>query len=144
MVGAPPDRFVDLGVPVHGDLILDIGAVGGLYTALQVAQAARVIVVACDMPFLDAGLLRRLAALASDGDGAWVRTARGVEPLLACYRRTAREVIRTEIVRKRLKAADLGSVLHMIEVGPADVARFGPVDRLLANVNSPADYARVQ
>jgi molybdopterin-guanine dinucleotide biosynthesis protein A len=144
VVGAPADRFADLGVPVHGDLIPDIGAIGGLYTAVAVASAPLVIVVACDMPFLDGGVLRRLAELADRGDGAWVRTARGVEPLLGCYRRTARDGIRAAIAEGRLKAADLGAVLRMAELDARELERFGSTDRLLSNVNTPEDYARIQ
>jgi molybdopterin-guanine dinucleotide biosynthesis protein A len=143
-VVGPADRFADLGVPVHHDVIPDIGALGGLYTALAVAEAPLVLVVACDMPFLDAGLLRRLAELAAAADGAWVRGARGVEPLLACYRRTARDVVRTAIADGRLKAADLGAVLRMVEMDAREVERYGSAERLLANVNTPADYARIQ
>jgi molybdopterin-guanine dinucleotide biosynthesis protein A len=137
-------RFADLHVPVHPDRIPGLGAIGGLFTALEVAQSDRVLVVACDLPFLDAGLLRRLVDLSSDGDGAWVRSARGVEPLLACYRREARATIGAEIAGGRLKAGDLGSVLRMVELSGEELDRFGAVDRLLANLNTPDDLARLR
>jgi hypothetical protein len=38
----------------------------------------------------------------------------------------------------------LGSTLDMAILGEADLASHGSIDRLLANVNSPEDYARVQ
>jgi molybdopterin-guanine dinucleotide biosynthesis protein A len=137
-------RFADLGWRVHPDRIPGAGALGGIYTALEAAAGDPVITVACDLPFLDAGLLARLVELSAGGDGAWVRSPRGVEPLIACYRRSARTAMRAEIEAGRLKAADLGSILRIIEMPIADVARFGPPERLLANVNTPDDYARVQ
>jgi molybdenum cofactor guanylyltransferase len=138
------DRFADLGLPVHADLIPGAAAIGGVYTALETANADRVIVVACDLPFLDEGMLRRLVELAPAGDGAWVRTARGVEPLLACYRREARLTIRARIDEGRLKLADLEEALEMGELGAEELAQFGPAARLLANINTPDDYARIQ
>jgi molybdopterin-guanine dinucleotide biosynthesis protein A len=144
IVGGPPERFADLGVPVHADLVAGTGALGGVHTALEAARAEHVIVVACDIPFLSAELLAELVRRSRDADGAWIRTAHGVEPLLACYRRSARHVVEREVQAGRLKAADLGTALHIIELGTADVERFGPIERLLANINTPDDYARIQ
>jgi molybdopterin-guanine dinucleotide biosynthesis protein A len=131
-------------LPVFPDRLPGNGALGGIYTAVASAQAPRVIVVACDLPFLDAGLLRRLVEVSHGHDGAWVVTSRGIEPLLACYARDTADRIRTMIETGQLKAAELGRTLDMAILGPEEVARFGPVDRLLANVNTPDDYARVQ
>jgi molybdopterin-guanine dinucleotide biosynthesis protein A len=137
-------RFADLGLPVYADRVPGAGAIGGIDAALHATAADRVIVVACDLPFLHAGVLARLVERAGQGDGAWVRTPRGVEPLLACYRQRARARVRAEIEAGRLKAGALGSVLSMAELGLDELAEFGAPERLLANINTPGDYARVQ
>jgi molybdopterin-guanine dinucleotide biosynthesis protein A len=144
IVSPDVERFADLGIPVYPDLISQAGAMGGLYTALVNSSAEHVVAVACDLPFLHAGLLRRLVALCDDHDAAWVRTSRGPEPLLACYRPSAREPIRREIEAGRLKASDLGSVLNIAEMDQADVERFGPADRLLANLNTEEEWNRIK
>jgi molybdopterin-guanine dinucleotide biosynthesis protein A len=144
LVGSDVERFADLGLPVLSDRLPDKGALGGIYTAVAAAQAPRVIVVACDLPFLDAGLLRRLVEVSEGHDGAWIVTPRGVEPLLACYARDSAPRILTLIEAGQLKVAELGRTLDMAVLGPEDVARFGPAERLLTNVNTPDDYARVQ
>lgn len=144
VVANDASRFLDLGVPVHADVLPGTGTLGGLYTALVNSPADRVIVVACDMPFLDAAVLTRLAGLAAEADGAWVRTARGVEPLLACYRQQAGAAIRRELDAGRLRAADLDQVLNLAVLEERELAQFGPVDRLLLNVNSPEEYDRAR
>ena len=144
LVGHDPVRFADIGLPVFPDRISGAGAIGGILTALESTKADRVVVIACDMPFLVAGLLRALLALAESGDGAWVRTARGPEPLVACYRQQSRKQIREAIESGHLKAAELSDRLTMRELSEEDVEVFGPVERLLANLNTPEDYARVQ
>jgi molybdopterin-guanine dinucleotide biosynthesis protein A len=144
VVANDASRFSDLGVPVHADALPGTGALGGLYTALVASPADRVIVVGCDMPFLDEAVLARLADLAADADGAWVRTARGVEPLLACYRKQAAVAIRREIDAGRLRAGDVARVLSMTVLEGTELAQLGPVDRLLLNVNSPEEYERVR
>jgi molybdopterin-guanine dinucleotide biosynthesis protein A len=144
VAGGDPARFTDLGLPVYPDVVRGAGAIGGILTALAHAPADRVIVVACDLPFLSGPLLRRLAELAGEGDGAWVRGVRGVEPLVAVYRRTATDRVRAAIERGQLKAGDLGLVLRMVEMPLDVVAGFGAPERLLANVNTPGEYAQVQ
>ena len=137
-------RFTDLGLPVYADRVPGAGAIGGIDAALHATTADRIIVVACDLPFLHAGVLGRLIDLAGRGDGAWVRTPRGIEPLLACYRPSARVHVRAAIEAGHLKASALGTVLSMAELGLEELAAFGSPDRLLANINTPGDYARVQ
>ena len=144
LVGHDPVRFADIGLPVFPDRVSGAGAIGGILTALESTTSDRVLVIACDMPFLDGGLLRALLALAESGDGAWVRTSRGPEPLVACYRQQAHKQIREAIESGHLKAAELGARLTMRELTEQDIAAFGPVERLLANLNTPEDYARVQ
>jgi molybdopterin-guanine dinucleotide biosynthesis protein A len=144
VVGPDPARYADLGLTVHPDAVPDAGALGGIYTALLRATIDRVLVVACDLPFLHAGLLAQLIARSDGHDGAWARAAGHAQPLLACYRRDAHPRIRAQIDAGRLRATDLAQALDIVEIGPGEIAAFGPPDRLLANVNTPADYARVQ
>lgn len=139
IVANDAERFADLGLDVHPDIVPGAGAIAGLHTALEVSPADRVVVVACDMPFLDAAVLNRLVDLAADADAAWVRSADGPEPLLACYRRQARLAVRQAIDGGRLKLAELGSLLNVRELDAAELTAFGRVDELLANLNSPAD-----
>jgi len=144
VVGHASTSFTALGLAVYPDRIPGAGALGGIYTALSVEGPDAVLVVACDMPFLDAAMLARLVSMSEGHDGAWVRTARGVEPLLACYRRRAASSLRAEIDAGRMKAGAIDRALDMAEMTEDIVAAFGPPERLLTNLNSPADYARVQ
>lgn len=136
IVAPDAGRYGDLGLPVYPDVIPASGPLGGLATALERARAPRVLVVACDLPFLDDTLLTSLADAAREGDGAWARSARGVEPLVACYRRSARGAVRGAILAGRLALVDLGAVLRMRTIDVAAAA--------IENVNTPADYDRLQ
>jgi molybdopterin-guanine dinucleotide biosynthesis protein A len=144
IVANDADRFSDLGVDVHPDIVPGAGAMGGVYTALVLSPAERVVVVACDMPFLDAAVLARLADLADGADAAWVRSAAGPEPLLACYQRSARFAMRSAMDAGQLKLADLGDALNVRELAADELEAFGRVDELLANLNSPADFSKVE
>lgn len=144
VVANDPRPFSNLGVRVVADRVRGAGALGGLYTALDAASTPLVLVVACDLPFLEPAVLRRLLELASEHDGARITTPRGAEPLLACYRREAAPRVRAQIQSGCLQVSALDRVLNLAALDTADLARFGPVDRLLTNVNTPDDYARIQ
>lgn len=148
IVATGAERFADLAVPVVADALPDAGALGGLYTALISARAGWIVVIACDMPFVTAGALDALVAEAvaagADGaDGAWARSARGVEPLFACYRTSAATRLRELIERGERRLTAAGTVLTMREVDVSQLDTHGS-DRLLTNLNTPEDYARVQ
>ena len=137
-------RFADLPVSVVSDRQPGLGAIGGIDAALHATPLAQVIVIACDLPFLTSDLLAHLVALSVGRDGAWIRTNRGVEPLVACYHTAARTRVTAYIEGGGRKASDLGGVLDMAELTSPDLDRFGAPSRLLANINTPDDYARVQ
>jgi molybdopterin-guanine dinucleotide biosynthesis protein A len=144
VVSSQAERISTAGVPVHPDVVTGAGAIGGLLTALEVATTDLVLVVACDLPFLNERLLQRLVGLARTADASWVETSHGAEPLLACYRRTARTAVRAAIDAGHLRLGDLDRVLRVARLGEAELASFGPPDELLANVNTPEDLGRVQ
>jgi len=138
------ERFVDLGVPVHADVRPGLGPIGGLLTALRCAAADLVLVVACDLPFLHLPLLIALADRAQAADGAWIRTSRGVDPLLACYRSRLAPVLEAHIDDGGRSLYGLASMLRMHEIDELELARLGAPARVLANINTPEDYARIQ
>jgi molybdopterin-guanine dinucleotide biosynthesis protein A len=120
------------------------GAMGGLYTALVSAPGDLVIAVAADLPFLDAGVLARLCEMAAGAEAAWVRTDAGPEPLIGCYRRSVAGRLRTTIEEGHLKLADLATMLAVVELSGAELARYGDPARLVTNINTAADYEQIQ
>lgn len=143
LVASQRERFADLPWRVYPDLMPGTGVMGAILTALEATDADRVLTVACDLPFLDAGLLRRLLALAAEADGAWVRTPAGAEPLLACYRRHAAPHLRGAIAAGRLRVTDLDHALTIRTVDLDELRTFGDPARLLANLNSPEDLSTI-
>jgi molybdopterin-guanine dinucleotide biosynthesis protein A len=144
-----PDRFSDLDAAVAVDQITGAGALGGIHAALAHAATAlpavtRVIVLACDLPFITESLLTDLAARAEQSDGAWVCGARGPEPLIACYRIDTLDRMTRAIEAGERRATALGTLLTLSEVHGEALAAHGDPDRLTANVNTPEEWRRVQ
>lgn len=69
------DAYKQFGVQVIGDVYPGKGSLSGIYSGLQAAQEASALAVACDMPFLNEGLLRYLISLSSQYDVVIPRAA---------------------------------------------------------------------
>jgi len=144
IVAGDASRYAGLAVRVIPDAVADAGPLGGLYTALLDAAEDRVIVLACDLPFVTAALLERLAAEIRTGepvDAIVPRSARGLEPLCAIYRKGCASVVRTRIDRGDLQIVGLFGELRIRELGPDMLAPYDD-GSLFENVNTPHDYAR--
>jgi molybdopterin-guanine dinucleotide biosynthesis protein A len=131
-------------VPVVADRLPGAGSLGGLYTALMEASTEQVLVIACDMPFLTAPFLMRLAARGVDVDVALPRSAAGRHPLCASYARRVAGHLKTRIDRGDLRVREALDGLDVRELGPDELAAFDPDGLLLLNVNTPDDYAKAR
>lgn len=135
------------------DRVPDSGPLGGLDAALSACRSETLIVVACDMPFISAAFLRHLAALAADRPEVQAvvpSTKRGYHPLCAVYTRACAPIVAGHLAGRRLKLVELLDVLNqsgrgrLLLVTEADLGVFGDPDRLLANVNTPAEYEELE
>lgn len=128
------------GVPIHTDSRPERGSLIGLYSGVSRAGEAA-LVVAWDMPFVTAGLLRELRRVGEAGDVAVVPEGpRGPEPLCAYYPRSCAETMHHRIASGALRLSALVDALPTrVRLPLADVARFGDPERLFANINSPLD-----
>ena len=136
----PPRLPAD--VTMVPDRIVGAGSLGGLYTALLEAPTEHVLVIACDMPFLTAPFLARLAACGADVDVAVPRDAHGRHPLCACYARRVAGHLKARIETGDLQVSEALRDLRVRELGPDELAPFDRDGLLLLNVNTPDDYAK--
>jgi len=126
------------------DIVPGCGPLGGLHTALREARGDRVFVAACDMPFLDAAFVEHLLDLAGEADVVVPRTERGYHPLCAVYTRACLPIVDRRLADRQLKMTDLFADVRTRVVTSEEIDRFGDRNRLLANVNTQAEYAGIQ
>ena len=124
------------------DVFPDCGSLGGIYTGLDAARTEWALVVACDMPFLSAPLLERMAGL-RDGVDAVVPVVGGFpEPTHALYSRRCRPAIEQRLRAGELKISGFFEDV-CVRYLPEDEARqFDPELLSFFNINRPEDLAR--
>jgi len=141
-----PDRYAALGVRIIADRIADAGPLGGLHAALVDAGQDRVVVLACDLPFVTPALLQTLLAAFETGgevDAVVPRSARGVEPLCAVYAARCAAVAERRIRAGNLSMRGLLKDVRVREVGPDVLAAFDE-ETMFLNINTPHDYERAR
>jgi molybdopterin-guanine dinucleotide biosynthesis protein A len=144
IVGDRPERFADLGVRVVPDDEPGLGVVGGIATGLRAAGEGIVVCVACDMPFVDAELMRYLVDSVGSADGAIARTQHGVEPLCAAYRVEILPALNQMISEGELAAQAIARRVDLTPVDDADLETAGLDARRLFNMNTPDDLAEAR
>lgn len=144
IVGADTAPSPGKNVRFVPDLVPGCGPLGGLHTALTEARGDATIVLACDMPYVSGPFLAYLAGLTRDADAVVPRTEHGYHPLCAAYTRACLEPIARRLTDGRLKMTDLFGDVRLRVVTAEEIDRFGNRPRLLANVNTPAEYRSIE
>ncbi len=132
----PRHRYGHLPWPVEEDRTAGLGPLSGLETALAVTAADFNLVVACDMPAIEAAFLGLLLdeAQRTNADCLAPEGPRGPEPLCAVYHRRCLEALRRSIENGQLKLLDAIAGLRPVWFPVARAAWF-------ENVNTPADWS---
>ena len=126
------------------DLVPGCGPLGGLHAALATARHDALFVVACDMPYIAAPFVAYLLSLAGTADIVVPRTERGYHPLCAVYTTACLATVAAHLAERRLKMVELIEEMRTREVSADEIDRFGDHNRLLANVNTPADFTGLE
>ena len=136
-------RYADRGVPVDVDGVRDGGPLAGVGAGLERARGRLALFLAVDLPFVPAGLLRRLAELLPGFDAVVPVTADGAHPLCAAYGPACLAPIRRRLAAGERKMTCFWPDVRVREVGPGELAALGDPDTMLRNVNTPEDYERL-
>ncbi|HEX7621887.1 MAG TPA: molybdenum cofactor guanylyltransferase [Anaerolineales bacterium] len=138
---------LSIGIRIASDLVPGRGPLGGLYTALSAASYQAVAVVACDMPFVNAGLLaHQLDVLLSDNlDVVVPSSEKGLEPLHALYRRdTCLPAVREAINAGEQRLISWFPRVKVRILTQKEIKPFDPHGLIFLNVNTPDELANAE
>lgn len=135
------------GCPIVTDIYPGCGPIGGIHAGLKACVCDRMLVAACDMPFLKAGLFRYLEerlrereSAYTSFDGAVPVTGGRVHPLAAIYRRKVYTMLEEQIERQNYRIRDALKYLRILYI---DVTGKRAFERMLQNINTPEEYERM-
>ena len=141
MVTNSPDLYADLGIRMVPDLVTGKGALGGIHSAVHHAAAPHCLVVACDMPFLNAGVLRYLADQRSEYDVVVPNVSGRPQPLHAVYGKACLQPIARRLESDSLHVVGFFPDVRVREVTADELAAFDPEGLSFRNLNTPEEFA---
>lgn len=139
-----PADYAYLNLPIFSDVYPDHGSLGGIYTAVHAAAHPHILVVACDMPWLNRPLLEYMAGLRRQADVIVPRWDKYPEPLHAIYSKACLAPIETRLQAKELKITRFFADVSVHFVDRDIISRFDPNGRSFANINTPQDLQDAQ
>jgi len=133
---APGCRVADIAGPAC--------ALRGVVGALAAARSERVLVLATDLPLVSDALLLALVAL-PEAEACVPRSGEGRHALCALFaRERALAVARERLAAGQLSLHGMLAALDTRWLEGPDLARLDPQGLALANLNTPADLARIE
>jgi molybdopterin-guanine dinucleotide biosynthesis protein A len=135
-----PASYVSYGAVVVTDAVDKQGPLTGIYSGLLHSQDDYNFIVACDMPFLNPGLIAYMAGLTPGHDIVAPMVAGYLEPLHAFYHRRLLPVIEERLSRDTRKIQSIYGDARVRYVSEPEIARFDPQQRSFKNLNTPEEY----
>jgi molybdopterin-guanine dinucleotide biosynthesis protein A/isopentenyldiphosphate isomerase len=138
-----PEPYRELGVDTVSDRFPGCGPLAGIHTALLASRYPHAFVAACDMPGLDAGVIRFLAARIGDADAIVPRWEGDVEPLHAVYAARCVPAIEAHLASGRHALREFLGSVRVDYVSEAELRALPGAAASLTNVNTPEELAAV-
>ncbi len=127
-------------LPIIPDRWPGSGPLGGIATAFQALSGDVMLIVGCDMPFLQPALLRYLVSLIPGYDAVVVRLDGQVHPLHAVYQRCCLPILEEQLAAGDLRVHRFLSRLHVRYVEGDEFDPFDPQHLSLFNANTPEEW----
>jgi|SRR5579871_912085 len=142
VVAQEPEPYLLPDVEGVADLYPGQGPVGGILTGLTALGVGAHLVVACDMPALQPGILRLLRDSATPEWDAVVPERDGrPEPLCAVYRDTAAPALQSFLATGRRAAFEALKMLRVYYLHEETLRGVDPDLLTFTNLNTPHDLA---
>lgn len=134
-----------LGLPLVADEDPGAGALPGLLTALRAARGDRVLIVACDMPFVNRLLLEHLVALSAHADVVVPRWNDRYQTMQSVYaRKKCLAAVEEALAQGERRMISFYPQVKVRIVSREEVAEYDPSGRSFYNVNTPEDLEEAE
>lgn len=134
------DVELNLDVEVVADIYPDLGPLAGIYTGLTASISDINIVAACDMPFLNTGLLEYMTEILADYDAVVPRLSNEmIEPLHAVYAKSCLPRIDERLAEKKLSIHTFLDEMNVRYLEEEESRKYDPELISFFNINYQKD-----
>jgi len=116
----------------------------GIYSGLIASACPRAIVVGCDMPFLNIGLLDYMSQICSSFDVVVPQIKDELEPLCSVYSKSCLAPMQGLLEQNERRISELFSMVKVRYIEEDEINSFDPEHLSFFNINSQADLDRAK
>jgi molybdopterin-guanine dinucleotide biosynthesis protein A len=144
VIANKPCDYLQLEVTLLRDVIPGVGPLGGIYTGLLFAQGKSVFVTACDMPFLQPAVVKKMVQLSRNNDVVIPEKKEGLEPLHAIYSARCLPQIKKMLEREKFQVVSFFPTVKVCRLSQEDLQKLDPYGLSFFNINTPDDMERAR
>ncbi len=141
IIVANDPKYATLGLRVVPDRFPDGGALGGIATGLSAATHDRVLVAACDMPFLSTEVWRVLLDHRYEADVVIPKIGGEFETLHALYTKACLASMERSLAAGKLRVISFFDEVRVQAIEERELRVADPTLRSFTNVNTPEELA---
>lgn len=138
-----PIEYSYLNIPLYKDLIEGLGPIGGIYTGLDAIDNDWAFFCACDMPFINEGLVRRIIEVKNGYDAVVPKVDWKMEPLHALYSKRCLPFIKKLILEEEYQTVKSFKNINVRFVEEDEIRQFDPLLRAFLNVNKQDELEKI-
>ncbi|MEE9215979.1 MAG: molybdenum cofactor guanylyltransferase [Anaerolineales bacterium] len=139
-----PEDYAFLGKRMVEDHRPGAGALDGLLTALEAAYGERVLLLACDMPFVSRPLLEHLLAIDTDAEVVIPRREGKLQPLHAIYSKSCVGPVREALGAGEKRMISFFPRIQIRIVEQETLDQFDPDGLSFFNANTPDELTQAE
>ena len=132
------------GARIVKDIYPGKGPLGGIYTGLIHAETRYSLVVGCDMPFLNIGLIKYMIDGASSFAAVAPKIGWMIQPLHAIYSKSCIPSIEELIQEDQLQIIKLFNLVNTRYVTEKEIDQFDPDHLSFLNINTEGDLLKAE
>ncbi len=143
IVTSSPDQYRHLKVRIVIEEFPHLGPLGAISEGLKKARHERMLVLPCDMPFINENLLVNILEKSKGYDGLVPRLNGHYEPLCAVYSQSCQKIFSEGLNKNIRKIIDLYPLLSIYYMELEEIKRFGKYEKMFANINTYEEYLKL-
>ena len=141
LIVANDPRYASLGLRVVPDRFPDGGALGGIATGVSAATHDRVLVAACDMPFLSVEVWRVLLDHRYEADVVIPKVGNELETMHALYTKACVAPMERALAAGKMRVISFFDEVRVQAIAERELRVADPTLRSFTNVNTPEELA---
>jgi len=113
LINSNNPEIAQFNLPIIRDIYPNVGPLAGIHACLKLSTTQKNIFMACDTPFIDENIYKKILEISDSCDAVVLRHPDGkIEPLIAYYSKNNIAIIESQIEKGQNKIQDLLKIIN--------------------------------